>query len=145
MEQLSSRDEEREIIIEALDVHKEYNTGTLKVHALKGVSLCIKHGDIVAIMGPSGCGKTTLLTFVWVTHAIEVALQAQRLITMRDGQIETDKSMTEEPHAQQDDSLSSRHTASRMQLSVSSDHMSQRKQIALMLPQRHHVGRRPER
>ncbi len=30
------------------------------------------------------------LTFVWVTHALEVARQAQRLITMRDGQIEDD-------------------------------------------------------
>ncbi len=31
------------------------------------------------------------LTFVWVTHAIEVAQQAHRLITMRDGLIETDQ------------------------------------------------------
>jgi len=58
---LSAKHEEREIIIEALEVQKEYNTGALKVHALKGVSVCIRHGDIVAIMGPSGCGKTTLL------------------------------------------------------------------------------------
>jgi putative ABC transport system ATP-binding protein len=30
------------------------------------------------------------LTFVWVTHAIEVAQQAHRLVTMRDGRIESD-------------------------------------------------------
>jgi ABC-type lipoprotein export system ATPase subunit len=48
-------------IIQASDVHKIYNSSQVKVHALRGVDLSIRRGEMVAIMGPSGCGKTTLL------------------------------------------------------------------------------------
>ena len=50
-----------ELIIAAQTIHKTYDTGTVKVHALRGIDLMVKRGEMVAIMGPSGCGKTTLL------------------------------------------------------------------------------------
>ena len=50
-----------DLIVKAKEVRKTYNTGKVEVHALNGVDLDIRRGEMVAIMGPSGCGKTTLL------------------------------------------------------------------------------------
>ncbi|MBT99265.1 MAG: macrolide ABC transporter ATP-binding protein [Dehalococcoidia bacterium] len=50
-----------EPIITATGIHKTYDTGTVKVNALRGVNLNVERGEMVAIMGPSGCGKTTML------------------------------------------------------------------------------------
>ena len=48
-------------ILEARQIHKQYQLGQHTISALAGVDCAVEKGDFVAIMGPSGSGKSTLL------------------------------------------------------------------------------------
>jgi putative ABC transport system ATP-binding protein len=51
-------------VIRVADVHKYYELGETRVHALRGVSVEIGSGEFVAIMGASGSGKSTFMNIL---------------------------------------------------------------------------------
>jgi putative ABC transport system ATP-binding protein len=53
-----------ERLIQVQDVHKYYELGETRVHALRGISVEISRGEFVAVMGASGSGKSTFMNIV---------------------------------------------------------------------------------
>lgn len=51
-------------IVDAEGLEKGYALGTARVEVLRGLSLHVRRGELVAVMGPSGAGKSTLLNCI---------------------------------------------------------------------------------
>jgi ABC-type lipoprotein export system ATPase subunit len=74
-------------IVEARSVVKTYDSGSVRVQALRGVDLALARGEMASIMGPSGCGKTTLLNCLSGLDAVdggEVLIDGVPLSAMSD-------------------------------------------------------------
>ncbi len=51
-------------VVQLENIHKIYANSEVKVHAVRGVTLSIAHGEFVALMGASGSGKSTLMNLL---------------------------------------------------------------------------------
>lgn len=77
-------------VIEAKELTKVYQMGDVEVRALRGLSLEVAPGEVLAIMGPSGSGKSTLMNIIGCLDrptSGEYILDGERVPDLNDDQL----------------------------------------------------------
>jgi putative ABC transport system ATP-binding protein len=77
-------------VIQATDLTKVYQMGDVEVHALRGVDIRVRRGEVISIMGPSGSGKSTLMNILGCLDrptAGEYFLDAEAVKSLDDDQL----------------------------------------------------------
>jgi putative ABC transport system ATP-binding protein len=77
-------------VVDAQNLIKIFTLGDVEVHALRGLSVQIKRGEVVSIMGPSGSGKTTLMNILGCLDrptSGEYCLDGESVASLKDEQL----------------------------------------------------------
>jgi putative ABC transport system ATP-binding protein len=78
------------VVVRAVDLTRRYGEGEAAVDALRGVSLDVHEGELVAVMGPSGSGKSTLMHLLAALDKPSggsVSIAGQDVGSLSDGQV----------------------------------------------------------